>query len=81
MRVAVLITTTLVPGTTALLESVIRPVSDAFVDWASRKPEDNRRNTARPNTARETAGDQRELAMRDESTMGEQRQLSWAHLD
>src|SRR6266403_5368334 len=34
MRVLVLMTITLASATTALLESVIRPVSDALVDWA-----------------------------------------------
>jgi hypothetical protein len=34
MRVLVLMTITLAPATTALLASVIRPVSDALADWA-----------------------------------------------
>src|SRR6266849_3703577 len=82
MRVPVLITITLAFGTTALLKSVMRPVTDALVDWPCTGTEEDRiiaiasvipafRDAREPNNA----------AMREESTIGKLSQLSWANLD
>ena len=58
----VLITITFASETTALLESVIRPVSDAFVDCARSGVTEDKRITARTRIARRAAG-QEDLAM------------------
>src|ERR1700736_5366084 len=82
MRVAVLITITLAFGTTALLKSVMRPVTDALVDWPRRGTEEDRsiasasaipafRDPRKPNN----------VAMREECTIEKFSQLSWAHPD
>src|SRR5713101_7938341 len=61
MRVPVLITITFASGTTALLESVMRPVSDALVDCAQTGVTDDIRMPTRTIALR--AADQDHLAM------------------
>src|SRR6266478_245176 len=61
MRVPVLITITFASGTTALLESVMRPVSDALVDCARTGVTEDKRTPTRT-IARRAAG-QDHLAM------------------
>src|SRR6266404_3091982 len=63
MRVPVLITITFASGTTALLESVIRPVSDAFVDCARSGVTEVKRIPARARKVRRAITDQDDLAM------------------
>src|SRR5258705_11740851 len=62
MRVPVLITITFASGTTALLESVMRPVSDAFVDCARTGATEDKRMPTRTRIARRATG-QDHLAM------------------
>src|SRR6266436_2318250 len=62
MRVPVLITITFASGTTALLESVMRPVSDAFVDCGQSGVTEDKRIPARTRIARRATG-QDDLAM------------------
>src|SRR6267154_4904789 len=62
MRVPVLITITFASATTALVESVIRPVSDAFVDCARSGVTEDKRIPARTKIARRASG-QDHLAM------------------
>src|ERR1700738_4525520 len=79
MRVPVLITMTLTFGTTALLKSVMRPVSDAFVDWARRGTGGDRIIAEASVIAAFTdASERHRVAMREESTTGKISQLSWA---
>src|SRR5438270_12836676 len=61
-RVPVLMTITFASGTTALLESVMRPVSDAFVDCARSEAEQDNRIPARTRILRRLVG-QDDLAM------------------
>jgi len=62
MRVPVLITITFASGTTALLESVMRPVSDAFVDCGQSGVTEDKRIPARTRITRRITG-QDDLAM------------------
>src|SRR5882724_10410331 len=62
MRVPVLITMTFASATTALLESVMRPVSDAFVDCGQSGVTQDKRIPARTRIARRATG-QDDLAM------------------
>src|SRR5882724_3137193 len=56
MRVPVLITITFASGTTALLASVMRPVSDAFVDCGRSGVTEDKRIPARTRIARRATG-------------------------
>src|SRR6266849_814138 len=67
MRVPVLITITFASATTALVESVIRPVSDAFVDCARSGVTEDQRIPARTRIARRATG-QDDLVMRKGKT-------------
>src|SRR6266853_433907 len=62
MRVPVLITITFASATTALVESVIRPVSDAFVDCARSGVTEDKSIPVRTRIARRATG-QGDLAM------------------
>src|ERR1700719_3103162 len=55
MRVPVLIAITFASGTTALLESVMRPVSDAFVDCARSGVTEDKRMPTMTSIARKAA--------------------------
>src|SRR5260370_26323654 len=68
MRVPVLITITFASGTTALLESVMRPVSEALVDWASTRATDNSSIKANAVAIRKATGSQRQFAVNKENT-------------
>jgi hypothetical protein len=66
-----LITITLAFGTTALLKSVMRPVRDAFVDWARRENGEARMMaSASVITAFRDAREKEHVAMREESAIG-----------
>src|ERR1700739_2111656 len=67
MRVPVLIAITLASGTTALLESVMRPVSDAFVDCARSGVTKDKKMPTMPSIARKAAG-QDHLALHKRKT-------------
>src|ERR1700739_3118833 len=70
MRVPVLITMTLAFGTMALLESVMRPVSEALVDCASTGADDDRTTTAKITAVRKvTIGEFRMLHERAIETL------------
>src|SRR5258705_10815646 len=68
MRVPVLITITFASATTALLESVIRPVSEALVDWAATRATDDRNIKANAVAIRKATGSQRQFAVNKENT-------------
>src|ERR1700687_1810675 len=82
MRVPVLITITRAFGTTALLKSVIRPVTDALVDWPRRGTEEDRIIAiASVIPAFRDAREKDNAAMRKEHTIAKVSQLSRAHPD